>query len=56
VVGVAIIVVLWGGFGVSARAETVEIRSDPILHIDGRPVFPIGLTKPPPPDALAPSG
>src|SRR5512147_2477691 len=34
----------------------VQINRDMVLVIDGKKVFPIGFTMPPPPDALAPSG
>src|SRR5688572_6594649 len=42
-----------------SRAEAashVAINEDMVLVIDGRKVFPIGFTMPPPPDALAPNG
>src|SRR5688500_8727426 len=34
----------------------VAINEDMVLVIDGRKVFPIGFTMPPPADALAPNG
>src|ERR1044071_6458446 len=40
----------------SALANEVKINSDMVLLIDGKPVFPIGFTMPPPPDSTAPNG
>src|SRR5262245_47483504 len=37
-------------------ASHVTINADGALVIDGRKVFPIGFTMPPPPDGKAPDG
>lgn len=46
--------------GLAARAASsgavVSIRSDNVLLLRGKPVFPIGLTKAPPPDGKTPDG
>src|SRR4051812_29308952 len=39
-----------------ALANEVKINPDMVLLIDGKPVFPIGFTMPPPPDSTAPNG
>jgi hypothetical protein len=39
-----------------ALANQVTINSDMVLVIDGKKVFPIGFTMPPPPDSTAPNG
>lgn len=41
---------------VAAEGTKVTINSDQVLVIDGKKVFPIGFTMPPPPDVKAPSG
>lgn len=41
---------------VSAAAAKVTINADQVTVIDGRKVFPIGVTKAPPPTATAPDG
>lgn len=41
---------------VLAAGSTTRINSDLVLEIDGRKVFPIGFTLPPPPDGLTPQG
>ena len=38
------------------QGSRVSIEADQVLVIDGRKVFPIGFTMPPPPEAEAPSG
>jgi len=38
------------------QGSRVSIDADQVLVIDGRKVFPIGFTMPPPPEAEAPSG
>jgi hypothetical protein len=44
-------------FAISACAAShVSINSDQVLVIDGKKVFPIGFTMPPPPDGKAPNG
>src|SRR2546427_8191453 len=39
-----------------AVAASLAINPDNVFLIDGRPVFPIGFTKAPPPDAKTPAG
>src|SRR2546422_11714352 len=39
-----------------AFAASLTINPDNVFLIDGRPVFPIGFTKAPPPDAKTPAG
>jgi hypothetical protein len=39
-----------------ALANEAKINPDMVLVIDGKPVFPIGFTMPPPPDSTAPNG
>src|SRR3954454_10048016 len=40
----------------SAAPSRVTFNQDQVLLIDGRKLFPIGFTMPPPPDGLAPNG
>jgi len=40
----------------SVPAAPVTLNADGVLLIDGKKVFPIGFTMPPPPDAKAPNG
>ena len=40
----------------SALANTAVINSNQVLVIDGKKIFPIGFTTPPPPDAKTPAG
>ncbi|HEV8132843.1 MAG TPA: hypothetical protein VGQ81_16470, partial [Acidobacteriota bacterium] len=40
----------------AASGSKVEINSDKVLVIDGKKVFPLGFTMPPPPDRKAPNG
>ena len=45
--------------GMGADMESgsqVTINHDTVLVIDGKKVFPIGFTMPPPPDGKAPNG
>ncbi len=42
--------------GLRPTGTHVAVNRDGVLVIDGRPVFPIGFTLPPPPDAKAPNG
>ncbi len=42
--------------GAPAAPSRVTVNSDQVLVIDGRKVFPIGFTLPPPPDGQAPAG
>ena len=42
--------------GNSLGASHVTIDSNQVLVIDGQKVFPIGFTKPPPPEAKTPDG
>jgi hypothetical protein len=46
------------GFGIGAAATParITIGSGQIILLDGKPVFPIGFTKAPAPDAKTPSG
>ena len=43
-------------FAQTALANKAVINSDQVLVIDGKKVFPIGFTLPPPPDGKTPSG
>jgi hypothetical protein len=49
----SVLVAMWV---VVARGGSVTINSDGLTLIDGRKVFPIGLTLPPPPGSVAPNG
>src|SRR4051794_20330410 len=40
----------------NALANTAVINSDQVLVINGKKIFPIGFTTPPPPDGKTPSG
>lgn len=40
----------------ASAASHVTINSDLVLVVDGRKVFPIGFTTPPPPDGMTPDG
>jgi hypothetical protein len=47
---------LHGAVGCAAEASKVTISADQVLVIDGKKVFPIGFTMPPPPDGKTPQG
>ena len=52
-----VILALASASAAMARNGTrVEVNSDKVLVINGRKVFPIGFTMPPPPDAKTPDG
>src|ERR1044072_8203900 len=42
--------------GPASAASQAKINSDLVFEIDGRKVFPIGFTMPPPPDGTTPEG
>jgi hypothetical protein len=52
----ASLALLFALMGTTHAASQVTINPDQVLVIDGRKVFPIGFTMPPPPEAKAPSG
>src|SRR3954452_21913644 len=43
-------------FSSSGAASIATINSDQVLVIDGRKIFPIGFTSPPPPEGKTPEG
>src|SRR3954462_8193422 len=49
------ILLIFGGISANA-GSVVKIDTNGVLVIDGKKVFPIGFTRPPPPDAKAPNG
>ena len=54
---VALLLLLTLGPGWSSRAAShISINSNQVLVIDGKTVFPIGFTMPPPPDGKTPNG
>jgi hypothetical protein len=53
---VSLLVSLGFGIGAAATPARITIGSDQIILLDGKPVFPIGFTKAPAPDAKTPSG
>lgn len=51
-----LVMMLAGLVAHAVRAATVQLNADGVLVVDGKKLFPIGFTMPPPPDGRAPSG
>jgi hypothetical protein len=54
--GLISVLILIGLFSTSAVAAKCIINEDMVFVIDGKKVFPIGFTMPPPPDGKTPAG
>jgi hypothetical protein len=54
--GVVAFLLALGGVQTAGAASHASINSDLVLVIDGKKVFPIGFTLPPPPDGVTPQG